>query len=105
MINISTSLAFLVLPFSTKFFQDNGIKCLEPEGLFFVFPELNIDDIAFTKYMLNNYGVEVVSGSGFGPAGRGHIRINCATSIERLDEGLERILKANQASRSQFCLE
>ena len=66
----------------------------KPDSNFFVFPDLKIDDIAFTEFLLKNYGVQVVPGSTFGPDGKNHIRINCGTSEKRLEDAFERIMKA-----------
>jgi aspartate aminotransferase len=36
-------------------------------------------------------GVAVRSGAEFGPSGQGHLRLSFATSMENLEEGLDRI--------------
>ncbi|MHA2362937.1 MAG: pyridoxal phosphate-dependent aminotransferase [Candidatus Hodarchaeales archaeon] len=80
---------------AAKKFQENNIDCKEPEGCFFVFPNIDVeDDVDFSNTLLSKYGVQVVPGSEFGPRGKGHIRINCATSPEWMLEGINRIIKA-----------
>lgn len=76
-----------------------GVTCFKPQGAFYVFPNLsayfkgkikNSDDLA--AYLLENAKVAVVPGSGFGADG--FIRLSYATSMEKIQEGMERIKKA-----------
>ena len=84
--NINTALA-------SSMFDDAGFACAKPQGGLFVFPKIDkTDDVKFCERLLSEKGVEVIPGSKFGPDGQGHIRVNCATSTERLQEGIERIL-------------
>jgi aspartate aminotransferase len=79
--------------FASKYLSDAGISTNKPDGGFFVFPDLLLkDDKRFCQELLQNQGVEVVEGVKFGPSGIGHVRINCATSLERLQLGLDRII-------------
>jgi len=80
----------------------NGIKCLNPDGAFYVFPSckgligkkdsngnvLNTDT-DFVQSLLENSGIAVVQGSAFGL--EGFFRISYATSIENLKKAAERI--------------
>lgn len=78
---------------ASNIFDNAGYSCPKPEGGLFVFPDIGEkDDEKFTERLLMEKGVEVVPGSKFGPDGRGRIRINCATSEERLRDGIHRIL-------------
>jgi aspartate aminotransferase len=84
----------------------NGIKCLNPDGAFYVFPsckgligkkdstgkELKTDT-DFVQSLLENSGVAVVQGSAFGL--EGFFRISYATSMKNLKKALEKI--------SSFC--
>ncbi|MDP2902949.1 MAG: pyridoxal phosphate-dependent aminotransferase [Methylovulum sp.] len=79
----------------------DGIECLETDGTFYVFPNVekliaqldNInDDLEFSEYLIENAGVALVPGSAFGCPG--HIRISIATSMANLENALERIKKA-----------
>jgi len=70
------------------------IRCNLPEGTFFIFPNISWicnDSTLFSKKLLRRYKVLVYAGSGFGPSGEGHIRMNFATSRANLLEALERI--------------
>ncbi|MBU2570643.1 MAG: pyridoxal phosphate-dependent aminotransferase [Gammaproteobacteria bacterium] len=79
----------------------DGIDCLETDGTFYVFPNVeqaiakmdNIkDDLDFSEYLIENAGVALVPGSAFGCPG--HVRISIATSMKNLENALERIKKA-----------
>ena len=75
-----------------------GIDCLKTDGTFYVFPSIekaiahmdNInDDLEFSEYLIEKAGVALVPGSAFGCSG--HVRISIATSMENLENALERI--------------
>ncbi|WP_404360286.1 pyridoxal phosphate-dependent aminotransferase [Methylotuvimicrobium sp. KM1] len=79
----------------------DGIDCLETDGTFYVFPNVeqaiakmdNIkDDLDFSEYLIEHAGVALVPGSAFGCSG--HVRISIATSMKNLENALERIKKA-----------
>jgi len=77
--------------FAADKFNKLGYSCEVPQGCFFVYPDLGIDDQKFSQQLLEEEGIQVVPGSAFGPMGQRHVRINCATSIARLDEAITRI--------------
>jgi aspartate aminotransferase len=74
-----------------------GISCLPGAGTFYAFAEVSRaitalgcrDDSEFTELLLNDAGVAVVPGSGFGAPG--HIRLSFATSLPTLEKALERM--------------
>jgi aspartate aminotransferase len=73
-----------------------GFRCLEPEGAFYVFPDVRgcfgreINSSAdFADKLLKEAQTVVTDGAGFGC--EGYIRMSYATSMERLEEGVERI--------------
>lgn len=78
----------------------DGISCLPSDGTFYSFPDVRgvveklglADDTALGEYLLNEAGVAVVPGSAFGLSG--HIRLSFATSMENLEQALERIANA-----------
>ncbi|QQR79590.1 MAG: pyridoxal phosphate-dependent aminotransferase [Deltaproteobacteria bacterium] len=84
-----------------------GVTCFKPQGAFYVFPNIssyfgkkfggtevnNSDDLS--NYLLDKALVAVVAGSGFGA--EGFIRLSYATSMEKIQKGLERIEKALKA--------
>ena len=79
----------------------DGVECIETDGTFYVFPNVQglierldgiADDLAFSEYLIEKAGVALVPGSAFGCPG--HIRISIATSMENLQNAIERIRKA-----------
>ncbi len=82
-----------------------GFKCLEPEGAFYVFPDVrgclrgDVKTSAdFAEKLLHDEMTVVTDGAGFGADG--FIRISYATSLERLQEGVRRIRRvAEQCAR------
>ena len=81
-----------------------GIVCSEPEGAFYVFPQVNhffgkadgddtianADDLCM--YLLNKAHVSTVTGSAFGEPNC--IRISFANSMENIEKGFEKIKDA-----------
>lgn len=77
-------------------FRKMGLSCFEPEGAFYVFP--NISSTGFTseefaKKLLEEEKVAVVPGNAFGQSGEGFVRCSYAYSIENIEEALKRIGK------------
>ncbi|MCA9832991.1 MAG: pyridoxal phosphate-dependent aminotransferase [Thermomicrobiales bacterium] len=77
-----------------------GISCVDPKGAFYAFPKvgsfgLRSDD--FANRLLDEFGVATVSGTSFGDAGEGYIRLSYATSEENISEALVRIRAATEA--------
>lgn len=75
-------------------FRKMGLECFEPEGAFYVFPNITScgmtsDD--FCETLLKEERVAVVPGTAFGACGEGFIRCSYAYSIEALKEALTRI--------------
>ncbi len=102
------------IPIRSKAFQERrdfvikslnaiqGIKCIKPEGAFYVFPsckgligkkdkngnKIN-NDTDFVQSLLENNGVAVVQGSAFGL--EGFFRVSYATSMDKLEDAMKRI--------------
>ena len=69
-----------------------GVTAPRPEGAFYAFLDPDVDDsLALAKHLLREHGVVLAPGSGFGTAGRGHLRLSFANSKDRLREGLDRL--------------
>ncbi len=83
-----------------------GVSCLPGAGTFYAFANIERaikqlgvkDDNAFAEHLLNNGGVAVVPGSGFGAPG--HMRLSFACSLETLEEALKRIEKALKTAQA-----
>jgi len=71
-----------------------GITCVMPQGAFYAFP--NVTGTGFSSKELQNKllldaGVATVAGTAFGAHGEGYLRFSYASSLERIEEALERI--------------
>lgn len=55
--------------------RESGWRVEAPGGTFFVWLAVPGDDGAFAARLLEEHGVAVAPGSGFGPGGAGHVRI------------------------------
>ncbi|MBV8782900.1 MAG: pyridoxal phosphate-dependent aminotransferase [Gammaproteobacteria bacterium] len=76
-----------------------GISCLPGDGTFYAFAEVSRamaglncrDDTEFAELLLNEAGVAVVPGSGFGAPN--HMRLSFACSMQTLEKALQRIAR------------
>lgn len=89
-----------------RFNEMKGVKCLHAGGAFYAFPDAReaiadlhsrgliaeSSDMALSEYLLEKAGVAVVPGSAFGA--EGYFRISFATSMQILEDALNRIEKA-----------
>ena len=72
----------------------DGISCITPLGAFYVLS--NVTKIpmscdALEEYLLEEAGVAVLSGTGFGQFGDGYIRLSYANSLENIREAVARM--------------
>lgn len=77
-----------------KYLRGTGLEPGNPEGAFYVFPDVSstgLSGMEFAERLLEEEGVAVVPGSAFGGAGRDHVRMSYAASREDLKEALGRI--------------
>lgn len=72
---------------------DLGLRCVEPRGAFYAFPEVppGWDAATFAESLLTDAEVAVVPGTAFGPDGAGHVRLSYATDRAALTEAFDRI--------------
>lgn len=82
----------------------DGVKCLLPEGAFYVFPNVSeiygrslqgkkiTNSTELIDYLLDEANVATVPGAAFGSDS--HIRLSYATSLKNIEEGLQRIKNA-----------
>ena len=71
-----------------------GVSCRVPHGAFYAFPNVEAVPVptdVLAERLLDEAGVALLSGTAFGAAGAGHLRLSYATSRERLREGLDRM--------------
>jgi len=83
--------------------QIPGMKCSEPEGAFYAFPDVRgclASDMKtsgdFSQRLLEEEHVVVTDGAGFGT--EGFVRISYATSMELIQEGVKRIARFAEKS-------
>lgn len=86
---------------AVKLFNEiDGLSVLKPDGAFYLFvntKEISNDSIEFCKELLQETGVAVVPGIGFGA--EGYFRFSFATDIETIREGISRIKKFVESKR------
>ncbi len=71
-----------------------GFECLAPEGAFYAFPNISGTGKSSEKlsmYLLEKCGVVTVPGNAFGQYGEGYLRFSFATSLEMIQQGMEKI--------------
>ena len=71
-----------------------GVSCLEPQGAFYVFP--NITGTGYTSAelqagLLKDAGVAALAGTAFGPYGEGFLRFSYPNSAENIRAAVEAI--------------
>ena len=72
----------------------NGLSVIKPQGAFYLFvniKDVSNDSITFCKELLQDVGVAVVPGIGFGS--EGYFRFSFATDMTTIREGIRRIEK------------
>jgi aspartate/methionine/tyrosine aminotransferase len=72
-----------------------GISCMTPKGAFYAFAdvrELGLPSLALAEYLVNEAGVVLTNGSGFGC--EGFIRLSYATDPNSMEEAMDRMKKA-----------
>jgi len=73
-----------------------GIDCFDPEGAFYVFPNVSkfgLTSNDFCERLLYEQGVAIVPGTAFGACGEGFARISYAYSVKHITVALEKIEK------------
>jgi aminotransferase len=86
-----------------KAFTEMGLAVTEPEGAFYIFPDIRRTGLSseeFAARLINEYKVAVVPGSVFGAGGEGFVRCCYATDVARLKTALERIA---EMTRKYLC--
>ena len=81
-----------------------GISCLKPAGAFYVFPNItglgrSSNEVA--DLLLNEGGVALLSGTAFGKAGEGYLRLSYANSLPNIEEALDRIARTVEGMRGK----
>lgn len=81
--------------FMTDRFNEIGLRCFEPMGAFYCFPNVSeatgMTETEFAERLLDEERVGVVPGVAFGPSGAGHVRVCYATAYDQIVEAMHRI--------------
>ncbi len=75
--------------------QSISLACTPPQATFYVWAEVpkGYTSASFTSKILDETGVVVTPGNGFGAAGEGYIRFSLTVDTERLREAVARLQK------------
>jgi len=71
-----------------------GVSCVEPQGAFYVFPDIRGTGLAskdLEHRLLADAGVACLSGTAFGAHGEGFLRFSYANSVDNIREALRRV--------------
>ena len=77
-----------------KGLADIGIEAFEPEGAFYIYPEIGsfgLSSEEFCERLLHEHHCAIVPGTAFGDSGEGFARISYAYSVKHITEALSRI--------------
>jgi aspartate aminotransferase len=71
-----------------------GISCLEPQGAFYVFPNIigtGLTSAQLQAQLLQGAGIAALAGTAFGPYGEGFLRFSYANSVQNIRAALDMI--------------
>ena len=80
-----------------------GLSMVKPAGAFYAFPNITstgMDSLTFCEEFLKAEKVAVVPGSAFGAGGEGFIRICYASSMENIQEAMDRMERFIQSIKN-----
>jgi aminotransferase len=80
--------------FLVKALNDLGLSCFVPEGAFYVFPNISRTGLSSDAFVCTLFAEEkllLISGTAFGEAGEGYVRISYAYSLEIIKEAMKRL--------------
>ena len=70
------------------------LSCTPPGGAFYVFVNMKKTGLTSTEFcekLLEQEGVVTAPGSAFGEQGEGYIRLSYATSMDKINQGMDRV--------------
>lgn len=84
---------YLYEQLSQPFFQEAGVIAPFPQGAMYLFFKINgeSDSLALCKQLVAKAGIGLAPGSAFGPEGEGAIRWCFASSLDKLELGVQRL--------------
>lgn len=84
---------YLYEQLSQPFFREAGVIAPLPQGAMYLFFKINgeTDTLALCKQLVAEAGIGLAPGSAFGPEGEGAIRWCFASSLDKLELGVQRL--------------
>jgi aspartate/methionine/tyrosine aminotransferase len=84
---------YLYEQLSRPFFREAGVIAPLPQGAMYLFFKINgeTDSLALCKQLVAEAGIGLAPGSAFGPEGEGAIRWCFASSLDKLELGVQRL--------------
>ncbi|MFC1927583.1 LL-diaminopimelate aminotransferase [Chloroflexota bacterium] len=81
--------------------NDIGLKARIPKATFYIWAEIpqGYTSMDFTKTLLDELGIAVTPGTGYGKEGEGYIRLSLTISDDRLEEGVMRLSSWRRRAR------
>lgn len=77
-----------------RLLEIEGVSCVPPRGAFYAFPDMSFfgrTSWELAEHLLKNGRVLTVPGLAYGSEGEGHLRLSFSTSIQKIEEGLDRL--------------
>jgi len=84
-----------------KVLNEIGLKARMPKATFYVWAKIpqGYTSIDFTKKLLDEVGIAVIPGIGYGKEGEGYIRFSLTISDDRLEQGIDRLSSWHRRSK------
>ena len=76
-----------------KVLNEIGLKARMPKATFYIWAKIpqGYTSLDFTKKLLDEVGIAVTPGTGYGKGGEGYIRFSLTISDDRLEQGVNRL--------------
>jgi aminotransferase len=81
-----------------------GVSCVQPNGSFYVFPNFScfgLSSMDLAAKLIEEAAVMTLPGTELGSAGEGHLRLSVVSDRDRVEQGLERLLRFAQGRSNQ----
>ena len=84
-----------------KVLDEIGLKARMPKATFYIWANVpqGYTSMEFTKKLLDEAGIAVTPGSGYGKLGEGYIRLSLTISDDRLEQGIVRLSSWHRRSK------
>jgi LL-diaminopimelate aminotransferase len=84
-----------------KVLDEIGLEFRMPKATFYVWAKVpqGYTSMDFTKKLLDEAGIAVTPGSGYGKEGEGYIRLSLTISDDRLEQGIDRLSSWHRRSK------